>query len=346
LAAQWLSSTNEVSSRVSGSLQSIAGELSRPSRQRQLRQLIMLLLILWLLFSLARLIWSFLPAEQAMPEIPGIINPVVKVEPQRSAADLDIGELRQWHLFGEVGEERLPLAQEEIAAPVATAREGIEKGARETRLQLRLRGVVASTEDGLGHAIIEHRNKQAVYAVEDKLPLSGEVVLAKVMPRQVVLDNGGNYELLTLFEETELDAQVSSQRPINRAPQNRSASVDKRGEAQATTLASGYRDRLYENPQSLADVVSVNAVRDNGELRGYRLSPGKDKAQFAQLGFKAGDLVTSVNGISLDDPANTMRLYQTMRTASEAVFEIERGDQPVSISVSLGESAGQGPAND
>ena len=28
------------------------------------------------------------------------------------------------------------------------------------------------------------------------------VVLAKVMPRQVVLDNGGTYELLTLFEDS------------------------------------------------------------------------------------------------------------------------------------------------
>ena len=38
-----------------------------------------------------------------------------------------------------------------------SSREGIEKGARETRLDLILRGVVASTEDGLGHAIIEHQ---------------------------------------------------------------------------------------------------------------------------------------------------------------------------------------------
>ena len=49
-------------------------------------------------------------------------------------------------------------------------------------------GFVASTEDGLGHAIIEHRSQQTVYAVEDELPVPGKVVLAKVMPKQVVLD--------------------------------------------------------------------------------------------------------------------------------------------------------------
>jgi general secretion pathway protein C len=79
----------------------------------------------------------------------------------------------------------------------------------------------------------------------------------------------------------------------------------------------------------------VNAVRQNGDLLGYRISPGKDRAQFSQLGFKSGDLVTGVNGIDLNDPANTMRLYQTMRTASEAVFDLQRGEESVSLSVSL-----------
>jgi general secretion pathway protein C len=44
-----------------------------------------------------------------------------------------------------------------------------------------------------------------------------------------------------------------------------------------------------------------------------------------------------VNGIELNDPANTIRLYQTMRAASEAVFELQRDDQPVTVSVNLGE---------
>ena len=55
--------------------------------------------------------------------------------------------------------------------------------------------------------------------------------------------------------------------------------------------------------------------------------------------FKPGDLVTSVNGIALNDPANTMRLYQTMRSASEAVFDLQRDDQPLTVSVSLGDEA-------
>jgi general secretion pathway protein C len=93
---------------------------------------------------------------------------------------------------------------------------------------------------------------------------------------------------------------------------------------------------LYQNPQSLADVVTISAVRENGELLGYRIAPGKEKEQFELLGFQAGDLVTGVNGIALNDPANTLQLYQTMRSASEAVFDLQREDQPLTISVTLG----------
>jgi general secretion pathway protein C len=71
------------------------------------------------------------------------------------------------------------------------------------------------------------------------------------------------------------------------------------------------------------------------------VSPGKQREQFEQLGFKQGDLVTGINGIALDDPANTMRLYQTMRTASEAVFELEREGESLSISVQLGDGETQ-----
>ena len=345
MPAQWLSNTGDLSARTGAALESAIRGLAQPERARRLRQALVLLLLLWLAWSLVGLFWALFPSvEVAEPEGARIVNPVIQATVGTDRAPVDIEQLRGQHLFGEAASSDAVIAEPvEPEALADESREGIEENARETRLQLVLRGVVASSENGLGHAIIEHRKKQAVYAVEDELPVGSNVVLAKVMPRQVVLDNNGTYELLILYEENELGAPVEPPagtpvRTNTRAPVNRGAPelVDKRNEASATELASGYRNRLYENPQSLSDVVAISAVREDGQLLGYRLAPGKDREQFSQLGFKPGDLVTSVNGIVLDDPANTMRLYQTMRSASEAVFDLQRGDQQVSISVSLG----------
>ena len=341
MPAQWLSNSSDVSGRATAALTGALRSMAQPEQARRLRWVFLLLFSLWAVLGLSRLIWALLPAsEDTSGPPPQIINPVTTSRSVGAADPVDIQRMRAWHLFGEAG----------VAAPsvqaqpqvVASQRDGIEKGARETRLNLTLRGIVASTEDGLGHAIIEHQSKQSVYAVEDKLPVSGRVTLAKVMPRQVVLDNGGTYELLVLFEDSRLGTgQAAPPQRSNPIPKSvkKGEQIDKREDAEATALAVNYRERLYKDPQSLAKVVNVSAVREGGQLLGYSIRPGQEKEQFEQLGFKAGDLVTSVNGIALDNPANTMSLYSAMRSAGEVVFELERGEESLTISVSLDGSA-------
>ena len=313
--------------------------MAQPRRARRIRQVVLLLVIVWMLLSLTRLLWALVPnAENTNVAPPTVINPLSASSSRAIVAPVDIDRMVAWHLFGEAGATAQAVI--EAATEVETdSREGIEDGARQTSLQLKLRGIVASTEDGLGYAIIENANQQAIYMVEDKLPVRGNVVLAKVMPRQVVLDNGGTYELLVLFEESTFSTAepMSAQTAAPAVSEN----IDKRGDDQATRLAQSYRQRLYQNPQSLAEVVNVSAVRENGALLGYRVSPGKDQEQFAQLGFKMGDVVTSVNGVSLDNPTNTMVLFNDMRSAKEAVFELQRDGQALTLSVNLDDGGAQ-----
>ena len=85
--------------------------------------------------------------------------------------------------------------------------------------------------------------------------------------------------------------------------------------------------------------MRISAVREEGVLRGYRVTPGQHREQFEQLGFRPGDLVVAVNGLSLSDPANTMRLYQAMRSASEVSFDLLRGAESVALSVRLDDAS-------
>ncbi len=349
MSAEWLSQSNDLWGRVSGWLVNAAHGLAEPARARRLRQVLMAVFALWAIAALARLAWSLLPA--AAPELPAdlnLLNPVVSQRQVAATAAVDIEKMQGWHLFGKVAAEptidAAALAQAALEAQQVSGREGIEKGARKTRLNLKLRGVVASTDDGLGHAVIEYKNKQQIYAVEDKLPVQGRVFLAKVMPREVVLDNAGTYELLELFEESALDRQLDTGAKVSPPAPKRvkgitetraTTPVDLSDNAEASRVAQTYRDRLYQDPQSLGELVQVTPVREGGNLRGYRVRPGKASKQFAQLGLKAGDLVTGVNGIALNDTANTMRIYQAMRSAEEAVFELQRGDQRLSVVVNL-----------
>ncbi|WOJ94917.1 type II secretion system protein GspC [Congregibacter variabilis] len=313
---------------------------SQPTNFLFLQRGLALLLCSWIALSLWTALWSFFPEAPPLPAA-AVINPVSSSTASRARAAVDIDSLVAAQLFGRPGAVVAPEALEaatgrtpamsEAEASVALA--GIEDGAPETGLPLLLRGVLAASEAGLGQAVIEHRNLQDLYQVGDELPVSGDVVLAKVLPNLIVLDNGGRYEVLRLFEDSELVAPVrSGALPVGSRDAARSVSAS----GDASALAAEYRDRLYRNPQSLAEVVRVAAVREGSELQGYRISPGRAAEEFSALGFESGDVVTAVNGLTLKDPANTVKLYQAMRSASEASFELQRKGETVTLNVSLG----------
>jgi general secretion pathway protein C len=254
-----------------------------------------------------------------------------------SAETIDVSGILGADVFGPVAVSEAQSVIEEVVS--VNPRDGIEAGAQETRLALKLTGIIASTSDGLGSAMIEAKKQQELYVVGDVLPANGKVTLAKILPKQVVIDNNGTYELITLFGDATIagivemaakSAQTQAESSNTETTEPSSVNVN-----QQRRLASRYRQQLYNNPQSLAGLLSISAVQGQGGLKGYRVSPGRDTAQFTALGFKPGDIVTAVNGYALSDPTNTVRLYQLMRDAADATFDIERDGAPVSISVSL-----------
>ncbi|MEQ8517315.1 MAG: type II secretion system protein GspC [Chromatocurvus sp.] len=323
----------------------VSATLSEPLAVQRLQRGILLVAGLWCVLSAVAIAWSLMPARP-IPAAPigDIINPVTRSAAAVPAAQVDIARLASWHLFGDpdsASAEALSALEARRAAAV-DARAGIEADARESRLPLLLRGVVSSRDDGLGYAMIEHRGEQAVYAVGDELPVQGRVVLAKVLSSRVVIDNGGRYELLLLYEENDLlqqasDAQVAVARTTTKPPSTGGAAPASVTVARPG-LAAQYRDRLYSDPQSLAEVVQVAPVRSGAELLGYRLSPGRAGEDFAALGFQAGDIVTAINGLSLSDPANTLLLYQAMRDERSAVFELQRDGSELVLNVQLPEN--------
>lgn len=325
--------------------------LSRPAALRRLQLAVIILLCLWILVSVSRAIWSLVPIPPAIGTDPSI-NPIVPAQRPAAGTSVDLQTLLDAHLFGQPGDLSVVLdgledapAGDMTESEAAVALAGIENGAPESRLPLTLRGIVASSEAGLGQAVIEKSGNQGLYQVGDELPVNGEVTLAKVLPNQVVLDNAGRYELLTLFEATTLAVAETAARPtaLNAAAAPpRSGTAGSAGSPRRVAVGSGaaelaqqYRQQMYDNPQALADLVRVSPMRENGALTGYRVMPGKAAREFSRLGFQSGDVVTAINGVSLNDPMNIQRLYRDMRTATAASFELVRKGEMIVLDVDI-----------
>ena len=314
--------------------------LADPERLARLQLGMIVLASIWAISSASSLVWSFYRAPAVTVAPIAVINP-----PEIASASsverevIDVSSIIGLNIFGSV--EGSVVSTSAPVSTVSKPRDGIEDGAKETSLALVLTGIVSSTDDGLGSAMIEAKKQQSLYSVGDALPANGKVALAKILAKQVVIDNNGTYELITLFDDNGIVGILPTPATPTVAPRARTSSrqparqekrIDQR---EANQLASGYRQQLYDDPQSLASLVSISAVQGEDGLRGYRIAPGSDRSQFAAMGFEPGDVVTAVNGYSLSDPSNTVRLYQLMRDATGATFEIERGGSALTISVSL-----------
>ena len=88
-----------------------------------------------------------------------------------------------------------------------------------------------------------------------------------------------------------------------------------------------------QNPESITQILRPQPVFANGQQRGYRVYPGRNRQQFAKLGLRPGDLVTAINGMPLDDPARGMEIMESMNSATEVTVTVERNGQSTQITI-------------
>jgi general secretion pathway protein C len=196
--------------------------------------------------------------------------------------------------------------------------------APDTPLNLTLLGVLADDREQYSRALIEGGDKDS-YAVGDDVTRG--VALQAIFPDRVILSRNGRLETLRLDRDTQgagggdLAAPVVSQ-------------VEERASNAPPTLAQ-IREEVLKDPGRASDYVRIQPANVGGQLKGYRVYPGRDRAAFSAAGLRPGDLVTSVNGVQLDDPAKALQLLGDLGQAGQVNLVVERGGQSQNISINL-----------
>ena len=279
------------------------------------------------MLSAVQFLWVVLSKPD--PSLPQASTVLGQSNPQRAGSDaavkIDMEKVRGWELFGSA--DVAPVEVETVV--VETELSSAESNAEQTRLQIKLQGVIQTKDNSGGRAIISYQGKQDHYAVGDELPISNQVVLRRLLPDRVLIANRGKIEALYLFDKNDNSGAVA-QRPAAPKPVAR---------PQRVRAGTDLRQRLLSNPSSLMELVRISEARENGEIVGYKVRPGKDRSRFESMGFENNDVVTSINGITLDNPSSALQVFQMMRTAKEATFELQRAGEPVNLVVNLDEPA-------
>jgi general secretion pathway protein C len=267
-----------------------------------------LVLVIALGYYAARLVWLLVPLP-AQPEwTPPPFAGIPAGAGQSAGDQTAYAAITNAHLFGQ------PSAAEPSAADA--------QNAPETQLNLQLRGAIAAADERYAHAIIADASGiEKVYFLKDTVP--GGAVLQRVQPDRVILSRGGVLEALLLPKESTGGDQTTA-----------------RGNAQIQPLARRNRgpnpsmqEVVTQNANSITEVIRPQPFMPNGELKGYRIYPGRNRDQFVALGLQAGDLVTEINGMTLNNPAQAMELFRSLADTTQVTVTIEREGQAQTLTL-------------
>ena len=286
-----------------------AGDIFKGVPVKRWRQLLMVLIAIWLIHSLARLFWVLFP----VPDQP--VAPVVPAAAQGADAvslvAIDLNSIND--LFGKYD----PNLKQKLDAEEAARRKAelAAQPVKDTTLNLKLQGVIASNEPAKSWAIIGEASSQKLYKVGDKIPGVRNVTLKEIADLWVILDNSGRAEKLWLYgEDGKKFAASPPPRVTKRPAPKKKESVEKREVS---------RDQIAQ-AKSIGDVVRFMVATEDGQMVGYKVRPGRKRELFDQVGLKNNDIVVSVNGIEVNEPQKVREVYQALKTATEANLEVMR----------------------
>jgi general secretion pathway protein C len=253
-------------------------------------------LVVLLAWQAIQLVWTLVGAGPASPG-----EPVAAAAPQAPPTPaVDVGAIVNGHLFGVAGAPDAGTDPNAVAA---------------TQMNLVLVGTIANTDPQLGYAIIGDSAATArVHAVGKTI--TGGTKLHAVYPDRVILDRGGRLEALLLPKKFTGGGAVAP--PLQQSN---------------AMLGQRLQDLAMQNPAAITEIIRPQPVFANGQQRGYRVYPGRNRQQFSKLGLMPGDLVTAINGTPLDDPARGMEILQSINTAAQVTVTVERNGQSSQVNI-------------
>ena len=253
----------------------------------------------------ARITWLWLapaPAYVASAESAGKAS--VKTQ------SVSVAQIGSWHLFGQAAMPDHPAATKISASRLGVKLEGIISGSPSPLVMLRVGGEVRLLQVGD--------------------TLSAGVRIVSIAPDRVVISNQGRLESIAFPEPQSLDQlPAPSAASLTGSPRGFS------GSAVAPTVRVQAEEILH-NPQTLLRFVTVSPVQKDGEISGYSLHPVPgQEALMRALGLMPGDVLTSVDGMSVNDPTLLPRVMPLLNSGQPLQVQVERGGQPLSMTINL-----------
>jgi len=213
--------------------------------------------------------------------------------------------------------------------------------APETSLNLKLVGVMYSTDRNEARAIIESPAEGArSFAVREKVADNAEI--DSIEPDRVILLHAGRQEALMLDPEQNASGSQAgaAYQPASGSAGNQAAIGSQGGNPGAAVSQAGSFQPPGTGSKNLDDLMrdfSVTPVMEKGILQGFKLKALSNPKIMQEWGIGPDDVVTAVNGIPLNTPGRVMILYDKLKKQREFEITLDNNGDSRTIAVDLTE---------
>lgn len=192
-------------------------------------------------------------------------------------------------------------------------------------------GVIATADADDGVALLKRQGDGRTFAARVGHEVQQGVVVFRVTREYVYVKVNGRLDKVKVGEELESTSAPSSANTASHgAP---SGGVQRDGNN--VRLTSAYREHLKTQLNKILMQAAAVPYYVNGQLQGFRLWDIDEGSIYDQAGFANGDLITAINGTTLSDVSQTIRMLQSLREETNAaVTYIRKGvEQTLQISI-------------
>jgi general secretion pathway protein C len=209
-------------------------------------------------------------------------------------------------------------------------------------LQLDLIGVSTASTGKEPYAIIANRSgEQGVFKLGQQVGDAGKLV--EVDKDRVLIDHRGKRIALVL-PESDLPGGVEAAVPDE--PPQEDASADDPDAEPYEPNVEDLGDNRYRIPRDTLDhsmgnlsqiLTQIRAIPNiqNGKTNGFALSEIEPGSVFDEMGLEEGDVLRSVNGQQMNDPALAMQMMSSLRNANQISIQVLREGHPTTLNYQI-----------
>jgi len=223
--------------------------------------------------------------------------------------------------------------QEQEVAPVVEKNLDLEN-LKQTALKLKLWGTVTGQNEG-AYAVIEDSKarEQNLYRAGDSIQ---NAVVKLILREKVILKVGGNDEILAMEEN------------IGRGGRSRAGRKDVRSSSPTSgqklpvssyprkiKLKGDQIEKAMENLGQLMEQATLRPHIEDGQAAGISITGIKPNAIFRKMRLRNGDIITGVNGNSIDSVEDAVKFVEQLSSGSDIQLQIKRRGREQSLDYSI-----------